>query len=44
MYVAANSLHRYREGGWDSGTWVRPPGKVFDLAATDGYLYALLNP
>jgi hypothetical protein len=44
MYVAAGSLHRYRNGGWDSGTWTRPPGKVFDLAATEGYLYALINP
>jgi hypothetical protein len=45
MYVAAGSLHRYnRPGGWDSGTWARPSGKVFDLAATKDYLYALINP
>ncbi|MDR1636892.1 MAG: hypothetical protein LBR93_06100 [Treponema sp.] len=46
MYVAAASLHRYKNGGWDNwpSGWVAPPGKVFDLAATTDYLYALVNP
>jgi hypothetical protein len=44
MYVAAASLHRYRNGSWDWGTWAKPPGKVFDLAASGKYLYALTNP
>jgi hypothetical protein len=44
MYVAAASLHRYRDGGWDQGVWAKPPGTVFDLASSEDYLYALTNP
>jgi hypothetical protein len=47
MYVAASSLHRYGPYrgavGWDHGEWVSPLGKVFDLAATSEYLYALTD-
>jgi hypothetical protein len=47
MYVAASSLHRYGPyrgtAGWDHGEWVNPLGRVFDLAATTEYLYALTN-
>jgi hypothetical protein len=49
MYVADSSLHRYAKSGnsavWDEGTIPQPPpGKIFDLAATDNYLYALMDP
>jgi hypothetical protein len=42
LFVGASSLHRYK-----SGTWYQdlpsPPGAVIDLAATQKYLYALVN-
>jgi hypothetical protein len=49
MYVADSSLHRYAKnaGGtadWDEGDIPQPPGDdIFDLAATDACLYALVN-
>ncbi|MDR0450155.1 MAG: hypothetical protein LBH26_02705 [Treponema sp.] len=47
MYVAAASLHRYGlyrgAAGWDHGEWTAPLGRVTDLAATSGYLYALVD-
>jgi hypothetical protein len=48
MYVADSSLHRYATNSsgkavWDEGDIPQPPGKIFDLAATDTFLYALVN-
>jgi hypothetical protein len=44
VYVAASSLYRYRNGSWDQQGWPKPPGWVFDLAASTDYLYALTDP
>ncbi|MDR1444550.1 MAG: hypothetical protein LBI94_06690 [Treponema sp.] len=50
MYVADSSLHRYAaevpngEGVWDKGSIPQPSGRIFDLAATKSYLYALTDP
>jgi hypothetical protein len=44
MYVADSSLHRYANGVWDEGNIPQPPGRIFDLAATKSYLYALTDP
>jgi hypothetical protein len=48
LYVGAASLHRYAQaadgsGGalWDEADIPQPRGKIFDLAATQNYLYAL---
>jgi hypothetical protein len=48
MYVADSSLHRYAKNGngaavWDEGNIPQPPGKIFDLAATNNALYALTD-
>jgi hypothetical protein len=49
VYVADSSLHRYAkqsgttQGVWDEGDIPKPEGKIFDLAATTSYLYALVN-
>jgi hypothetical protein len=44
MYVADSSLHRYANGVWDEGNIPQPPGRIFDLASTESYLYALTDP
>jgi hypothetical protein len=43
VYVGSTSLHRYAGGGWDGINIPQPPGGIIDLAATQGYLYALTN-
>jgi hypothetical protein len=43
MYVASTSLHNYKNGAWDKEERIRPPDRVFDLAATTNYLYALVD-
>jgi hypothetical protein len=48
LYVGGTSLHRYAKSGngkgvWDGGDVPQPPGKIVDLAATKGCLYALVN-
>jgi hypothetical protein len=48
LYVGGTSLHRYAKGTdgkavWDEGAVPQPPGKIIDLAATNGCLYALVN-
>jgi hypothetical protein len=41
MYVASSSLHRYAGAAWDEPG--KPDGRIFDLAATEHYLYAMVN-
>jgi hypothetical protein len=42
LFVGASSLHRYKSGTWDQN-FPQPPGGVIDLAATQTYLYALVD-